>query len=69
MPGWLPPLVTMNDFGGDWEQFLAAVYAQFTADFVDRKPIFRGTPLGLKRYPMLAGKEATFWQRKPPSGT
>ena len=61
MPAWLPPLITMNDFGGDWERFVAAVYAQFKADFIDRMPAFRGTPLRLKRYPMMAGKEATFW--------
>jgi hypothetical protein len=38
-----------------------AIYAQFKADFIDRTPVFRGSPLSLKRHPLLAGKEATFW--------
>lgn len=61
MPAWLPPLILLNDFGGDWERYLAAIYTQFRADFIDRKPSFRGTLLGLKRHPLLLGKEATFW--------
>ena len=30
-------------------------------DFVARPPSFRGRHIGLKRYPMDRGKEATFW--------
>lgn len=61
MPDWLPPLITMSDYGGNWDRYLAAIYAQFKADFLDRTPSFRGTQLGLKRHPMMADKEATFW--------
>ena len=58
---WLPPLVELNDHGGDWSAYLEAVYGFFRKDFITSSPYFRGRPVRLKRYPMLLGKEATFW--------
>jgi hypothetical protein len=60
-PDWLPELVRLEDFGGDWERFIEAVYAHFKKDFVESQPSFKGQPVRLKRHPMEAGKEATFW--------
>ena len=60
-PDWLPPLVLFSDFGGDWNSYLEAIYTFFKQDFIDRKPVFQGRRLGLKRHPMTHGKEATFW--------
>ena len=48
---WLPPLLLMEDYGGNWEHYFSAVYAVFAADFVDSKPMFQGRRLGLKRHP------------------
>lgn len=58
---WLPPLVPFGDYGGDWNSYLEAIYAIFQHDFVDNKPIFQGRRLGLKRHPIVNGREATFW--------
>jgi hypothetical protein len=58
---WLPCLVLLEECGGNWTQYVEIVYGHFKADFVDSKPLFRGTRLGLKRYPMEQDKEATFW--------
>lgn len=58
---WLPELVLLEDSGGDWERFLETVYRHFVADFVDAKPVYQGRRLGLKRHPVVDGKEATFW--------
>lgn len=58
---WLPDLVYMEDFNGNWEHFFNAVYQFFEADFVNNKPTFKGKRLGLKRYPEYDGKSATFW--------
>lgn len=58
---WLPPLMEFNDYGGDWHDYLDAIYAAFRKDFVTYKPSFRGRRLGLKRHPEYDGKEATFW--------
>ena len=61
MPAWLPPLVLLGDYGGHWDSYLDAIYAFFKRDFIDSKPMFHGRRLGLKRFPMAHGKEATFW--------
>jgi len=60
-PEWLPPLVLLQEHNGDWEQYIAAVYDYFRSDFIDSKPRFQNKAVGLKRYPLLEGKEATFW--------
>lgn len=61
LSNWLPELLLLADHGGDWERYEAALYEVFKRDFIDSKPIFRGTRLGLKKYPLSKGKEATFW--------
>jgi hypothetical protein len=58
---WLPCLILFESCGGNWAQYVEVVYGHFKRDFVDSKPLFRGTRMGLKRYPMEQGKEATFW--------
>jgi len=60
-PEWLPPLVMLSDHDGDWLSYLNTIYDFFKQDFVDSKPVYQGRRLGLKRYPMAQGKEATFW--------
>lgn len=57
----LPDLMELNDFGGDFHKFLEAAYEAFKADFITKKPSFRGQRLGLKKYPIEYDKEATFW--------
>ena len=57
----LPNLILLEYFGGDFNKFLNGVYDLFREDFIETKPIFRGKRLGLKKYPMSEGKEATFW--------
>jgi len=58
---WLPPLVLLENYNGNWTQYIEVVYAHFKQDFVDSKPLFRGIRMGLKRLPIEQGKEATFW--------
>lgn len=58
---WLPSIITLNEFGGNWEAYIEHIYGQYCNDFVGVKLDFRGTRLSLKRYPELLGKEATFW--------
>lgn len=58
---WLPPLVLLEDFGGEWNRYVEKVYEYYKQDFVTHKPVFRGRRLGLKRHPVSQGKEATFW--------
>lgn len=60
-PGWIPALVRLADSGNDWNVYLDVVYHCFRQDFVEHKPVFQGTCLGLKRHPLREGREATFW--------
>lgn len=58
---WLPPLMCLEDYNGDWQQYLEAIYECFCEDFVWSKPTFHEKRFALKRHPELNGKEATFW--------
>ncbi len=60
-PSWLPPLVCLEDYKGDWTKYIEAIYQYFVADFVKKETRFDDKRVGLKRYPLLEGKEATFW--------
>lgn len=60
-PHWLPPLVLFNEYEGNWNAYLDALYRHFRQDFVENRPYFEGRRLGLKRHPLSLGKEATFW--------
>jgi hypothetical protein len=61
MPLWLPPLICLSDFDGDWRRYEGAVYEAFCRDFVRSRIVFGGLPLRLKRHPVVDGREATFW--------
>lgn len=58
---WLPPLVRLEDYGGDWSRYEDAIYEYFWRDFVDSRPTFEGKRFRLKRRPLLNDKECTFW--------
>ena len=57
----LPEIIEMNDFGGDYHAFNEAVYQIFKNDFVLNKPVFNGKKLGLKKHPIVDGKEYTYY--------
>lgn len=62
MTDWLPSLIQLGDYGGDWEAYLKAVHRKFQDDFVHRRlPDFRGQRMSVKRHPIVNGLEATFW--------
>ena len=61
MCSWLPGLVKLDDYQGDWTQYVEAIHSIFTTDFVNSAPSFRERRVGLKKHPMEKGKEATFW--------
>lgn len=58
---WLPPLVHLNDFLGDWPAYMAELARLFERDFGDPRPPFRGKRMGLKRHPVVNGVPATLW--------
>ncbi len=60
-PDWLPPLVLLANYEGDWNRYLEVLYGYFCQDFVTSSPVYGGMRVGLKRHPIVNGKEATFW--------
>lgn len=57
----LPKLVLFEDYHGNWEEYVEALYSYFKQDFVDKKIYYRRIKLCLKKYPLFKNKEATFW--------
>ena len=60
-PHWLPDLVYLREYGGEWGPYFEAIYKYFVDDFVKSKPKFGKRAVKLKRAPPEGGKEATFW--------
>ena len=59
-PAWLPALVRMEEYDGDWNRYVGAVYAVFRRDFVENPPRFRGNPVRVGKQ-LIDGRERTFW--------
>ncbi len=60
-PEWLPGLVFFEDYDGNWERYIDAVYACFKRDFLDKSVQYAGLRLGIKRHPEFQSKSTTFW--------
>ena len=61
LPDWLPPLILLEDYNGDWATYFENLYRLFLADFIQQTLTFQGRRLSCKRHPLIEGKEATFW--------
>jgi len=59
-PDWLPALVRLSDYDGDWNRYIEEVFAVFHRDFVQRQARFRGRPVRVGTQ-LIDGKERTFW--------
>lgn len=59
-PEWLPEALRYNDFNGDWDKFLAAVYEVFERDFKKSSPRYEDYPITYDSR-IENGKEAAFW--------
>lgn len=57
----LPDIITLNEYGGDFNSYIEAVYEIFKNDFVHSKPVFDGVTLKLKKHPITDGRECTFY--------
>lgn len=60
-PSWIPELILLDDYQGNWERYLNTLYFYFRRDFIDTGPIFEGKSLAVKVEPIYDGKEGTFW--------
>jgi hypothetical protein len=58
---WLPPLLLFEDYKGEWETYIKAVYQKFREDIINSKIILNGRRVECRCDPILDGKEAGFW--------
>jgi len=61
LPNWLPNIVPLSNYAGDWNKYIDAIYALFETDFINTQPFFNGRRVGHKKDPTLNGKADTFW--------
>jgi len=62
-PAWLPPLMELAAYGGNWQQYIDAVYAVFYGDFIARRARYGSREILFLGYDgqLLDGKERRFW--------
>ena len=60
-PDWLPPLVRIEEYGGDWHRYLEGLYSLFKREFFEAPIIIGQKPLSVRRHPVVAGKMGSFW--------
>lgn len=56
-----PSLILLNDHGGDWDKYEAALYGIFEQNIIRHDLRFRGTPVNARRVPEHERKWACFW--------
>jgi hypothetical protein len=57
----LPEIIELSHYRGNFDTYMQAVYDIFVNDFIHTKPVYCGIKLGLKRFPIVDGKEYTFY--------
>jgi hypothetical protein len=59
---WLPSLIELEQYGGDWPPYCDALYEAFSRDFLISNPVFRGSKVSAPRRGSSDGnKNGTFW--------
>ncbi|WP_346695755.1 hypothetical protein [Thermophilibacter mediterraneus] len=58
---WLPKLLVLSDFGGDWKAYIDAAYDGFAEDFIRSTPELFGKIVKSKRYVSYNGQDHSFW--------
>lgn len=57
----LPPLILLQDFGGDWKRYEDALYEVFLRELAQGQLNFRGVRVGCRRIPETNQRWASFW--------
>lgn len=56
-----PDLIYFNDFGGNFENYIKAIYIVFERDFIKSQPIYEGLKVSVRKYPEVDGLHRTFY--------
>jgi hypothetical protein len=60
-PLWLPELVLFNDFNGNWETYIDAIYQYFKDDLIDNQAYFKSLRVSIRKQPPYQEKHFSFW--------
>ncbi|MDH4203631.1 MAG: hypothetical protein OEV87_12170 [Phycisphaerae bacterium] len=60
-PEWIPECIELNDYSGNWSDYLDQVYLCFCQSLVHSKAYFRDGYVGVRRIPETDGKGFGFW--------
>lgn len=58
---WIPEIISLSDFDGDWYRYDEYIYSIFVRDFIENPMIFNGKPLRIRRHPMQCEKEQAYF--------
>ena len=60
-PSWLPELVLLENYKGNWNIYIEVIYKFFHKDFVESRPFFQNVPIFVRYHPSYEEKGVTFW--------
>lgn len=58
---WLPKLIELSQFGGDWQAFIDSAYDYYARDFIRDEPTLLGRTVKSKRHVAYNGQDHSFW--------
>ena len=58
---WLPELIELSQYGGDWQTFINAAYDYYANDFIRDEPTLLGRTVKSKRRVAYNGQDHSFW--------
>ena len=56
-----PDLIYLNDFKGNFQTYLKAVYQLFENDFIKSQPLYEGLKVSAQKHPEVDGMHRTFY--------
>ena len=60
-PSWLPDLILLEDYNGNWDAYEDAIYEHFLTDLVHNELNYQGLRISLRRHPEYKKKHFSFW--------
>lgn len=60
-PHWLPEIMSLDEYGGDWNRYEEALFECFVRDLKWRRVSFRGKPVATSYHPAYENKDHSFW--------
>lgn len=60
-PDWLPDIICIDIYKGNWEKYLKEIYRIFRRDLIENPPNYESRKVCILANPKIDGKECGFW--------